>query len=79
MMNYCDCSFVKWNVVRGLCEEWSLEVGWRAQEVDPKPEMTNDDVLGDAIPEEHQRDMQKICYWALGVVSVFLRALLQYR
>ncbi|CAK9277141.1 unnamed protein product [Sphagnum jensenii] len=37
------------------------------QEVDPKPEMTNDDVLGDAIPDEHQRDMQKICYWALGV------------
>jgi mRNA-capping enzyme len=49
------------------------------QEVDPKPEMTNDDVLGDAIPDEHQRDMQKICYWALGVVSVFLRALLHYR
>lgn len=32
--------------------------------------MTNDDVLGDAIPEEQQREMQSICYWAVGVVSV---------
>ena len=31
--------------------------------------MTNDDVLGDAIPEDQQREMQKLCYWAVGVVS----------
>lgn len=31
--------------------------------------MTNDDVLGDAIPDDQQREMQKLCYWAVGVVS----------
>lgn len=29
--------------------------------------MTNDDVLGDAIPDDQQREMQKLCYWAVGV------------
>lgn len=32
--------------------------------------MTNDDVLGDAIPDDQQREMQKLCYWAVGVVSL---------
>jgi len=35
----------------------------------PIAAMTNDDVLGDAIPDDQQREMQKLCYWAVGVVS----------
>jgi mRNA-capping enzyme len=37
------------------------------QEEDPKAPMTNDDVLGDPIPDEQQREMQKMCYYAIGV------------
>lgn len=44
--------------------EWLYE-----QEEDPKAPMTNDDVLGDPIPDEQQREMQKMCYYAIGVVS----------
>lgn len=33
----------------------------------PIAAMTNDDVLGDAIPDDQQREMQKLCYWAVGV------------
>lgn len=39
------------------------------QEEDPKAPMTNDDILGDPIPDEQQREMQKLCYCAIGVVS----------
>lgn len=35
----------------------------------PVATMTNDDVLGDAIPDDQQREMQIMCYWAIGVVS----------
>lgn len=35
----------------------------------PIAAMTNDDVLGDAIPDDQQREMQKLCYWAVGLVS----------
>lgn len=44
--------------------EWLYE-----QEEDPKAAMTNDDVLGDPIPDEQQREMQKVCYYAIGMVS----------
>lgn len=40
------------------------------QEVEEENElMTNDDILGDAIPSAQQSDMQKICCMALGVES----------
>ncbi|KAJ7544361.1 hypothetical protein O6H91_09G075300 [Diphasiastrum complanatum] len=40
-----------------------------ALEADDKEDvsMTNDDVLGDAIPEDQQLEMRKICCWGLGV------------
>lgn len=40
------------------------------QEVEVEHEvMTNDDILGDAIPSAQQTDMQKICCMALGIES----------
>jgi hypothetical protein len=42
---------------------------WQEVEVENEV-MTNDDILGDAIPSAQQIDMQKICCMALGVVSI---------
>ncbi|KAJ7544359.1 hypothetical protein O6H91_09G075300 [Diphasiastrum complanatum] len=46
-----------------------------ALEADDKEDvsMTNDDVLGDAIPEDQQLEMRKICCWGLGVGFIIMR------
>jgi mRNA-capping enzyme len=50
-----------------FAETWSSK---KKQEVEVENEvMTNDDILGDAIPSAQQIDMQKICCMALGVES----------